>query len=454
MTADHLSAARPSRSDRFRDTILLFAAIRDRDHASVRQLLACDPGLVTAEEDWTTDEAFAASLPYAAHATPLVRAAGTGDVEVVRLLLDAGADPDGACGCAGGETPIWAATVVGAADVVAELLARGGSPNAAAFAGATALHVAIQRGRGDIARLLRDGGADAELADRGGRTPADWGGPVREEDPTAPPGMFATGIAALDLFAPIIRGTVQRWTAGYGLGQHVVLGAVARALCDLDCWYIGFEQDLVGAAEVEHGLAELGARARTRLVARGTEPALARERFARTVEDVAGAAGTPRLVVCLEARGHVHDVSLALPCLRAAAGVVATLVVDPFMGRLATPLSWPQEGYDAQVGFDRVRGARRLYPAIDPVTTMARVHPSDAHADLAARARSLLADYVAGDACLLLPEPEGPRHGAAQQLVRLLAQPLTVAEPFTSVPGRRIPYLDLLDAVSRILSAA
>src|SRR5262245_49195419 len=161
MTADHLSASRPSRSGRFRDTILLFGAIRDRDRASVRRLFARDPSLVSAEEDWTPEEAFAASLPYAAHATPLVRAAGAGDVELVRTLLAAGADPDGACGCAGAETPVWAATVAGAADVVAELLGRGADPNAAAFQGATALHVAVRRGRGDIAELLRAAGADA-----------------------------------------------------------------------------------------------------------------------------------------------------------------------------------------------------------------------------------------------------------------------------------------------------
>jgi len=454
MTADHLSAARPSRSERFRDTVLLFGAIRDRDHASVRRLLARDPGLVTAEEDWTTEEAFAASLPYAARATPLVRAAGTGDVELVRLLLDAGSDPREECGCAEGETPLWVATVVGAAEVVAELLARGANPNAAAFKGATPLHVAVQRGRDDIAHLLREAGADVGLADAGGRTPGDWAGLTGDQDPTAPPGMLPTGIDALDLFAPIVRGTVQRWAAGHGLGQYVVIGAIAQALRDLDCWFIGFEQDLVGAAEIEHSLAELGGRATTRLVARGTDPALARERFARTIEDVTGAVGTPRLIVCLEARGHAHDVAVALPSLRAAAGVAATLVVEPFTGQEPSAPSRPPEGYDAQVAFDRVRAARRLYPAIDPATTTTRVHPSEAHADLAARARSLLAEYLAADAKLLLPEPARPRAGAAQRLIRLLAQPLRVTEPFTSVPGRRTSYADLLAAVAEILSTA
>lgn len=453
MTADHLSAARPSRSRRFRDTVALFGAIRDRDRSTVRRLLARDPGLLSAEEDWSSAEAFAAHLPLAAHATPLVRAAGAGDLELVRLLLDAGADPDAECGCAGGETPLWAATLVGAADVVAELLARGVDPNATAFHGATALHVAAQRGRPDIARLLRDAGADAGVADGGGRTPADWAGPGWRDDPQAAPGLLATGIRALDLFAPIVRGTVQRWTNGYGLGQLVVLLGVVHALRDLDCWWIGFEQDLVGVTEIDHGLAELGARATVRLVTRDTEPALARERFARTAEAVAGAGG-PRLVVCLEAVGHAHDVGLALPRLRGAAGVAATLVVAPYTGRHDAAASSPPEGYDAQVAFDPVRAARRLYPAIDPATTVARVHPSEAHSGLASRARALLAEYAATDPDLSVQAPAGARGAAARRLIGLLAQPLAVAEPFTSTPGERSAYRELLAAAAEILANA
>jgi RNA polymerase sigma factor (sigma-70 family) len=443
------SAARPGP---VRDTVMLFAAIRDRDRALVRRLLASDPSLVSAEEDWTPEEAFAACLPYAAHATPLVRAAGAGDVPLVRSLLDAGADPDGACGCAGAETPVWAATVAGAAGVVAELLARGAQPDAAAFRGATPLHVAAQRGRHDIARLLRAAGAGADLRDAAGRTPSDWMRAGRARG-SGPSGVLVTGIRALDLFAPIVPGTVQRWTSDYGLGLLVVLVAVLHALSDLDPWVIGFEQELVGAAEMEHGLAELGAGATVRLVPRDTEPALARERFARVVEEAA-AASSPRLVACLGAHGHAHDVVLALPRLQASAGVAATLLVEPFSQRRTTARARPPEGCDAQVTFDRVRVARGLLPAIDPATTVATVHPGPAHAALAAGARALLAEYRTVDPELELPPPAGRRGEAAQRLVRLLAQPFTVAEPFTSVPGQWTSYEDLLGEVEEILSAA
>ena len=64
MATDALSAARPSRSDRFRATVLLFVAIRDRDVDTVPRLIRSDPGLVHATEDWSTDEALAAGLQF------------------------------------------------------------------------------------------------------------------------------------------------------------------------------------------------------------------------------------------------------------------------------------------------------------------------------------------------------------------------------------------------------
>jgi len=66
------------------------------------------------------------------------------------------------------------------------------------------------------------------------------------------------------------------------------------------------------------------------------------------------------------------------------------------------------------------------------------LYPSDAHADLAARARSLLVEYAATDADLRLPETADRRRRGAQRLIRLLTQPLTVVVTFgiVAVPAR------------------
>jgi RNA polymerase sigma-70 factor (ECF subfamily) len=448
MAADLLSNARPSRSDRFRDGLLLFEAIRRHDAVAVASILARDPSLVGAEEDWTPAEAFSAHVPFAAHATPLVRAAGAGDVGVVRVLLDAGADPGGRCGCAGGESPLWAATVVGAADVVKLLLDRGADPNVPAFQGATPLHVASQRSRHDLVHLLVAAGADPEAADPAGRTPADWSLAAPARSAEAAGEIAVTGIRALDLFAPLSRGCRQWWPAGYGLGQLVVLLAVADGLHGVEPWWIGFEQDLVDALFVEHGMAELGVRGTVRLAPRDLDAAAARRRFFEAVEAAASAGGSPRVVVCLDAPGHRHEVALALPGLAAAENVVATLVADAYEGTWPAGAERPPDGYDAMVTFDPVRARRGLYPALDPGATASRRYPSQRHERLATEARALLGHYAETDPELLLPDANGP----AERLIRYLAQPLATTTPFTSQPGEWTAYAELLDRVEQLLT--
>jgi len=429
MTAHQLAGSRPSRDGRFRDTILLFAAIRRRDHEAVADLLARDPELAHAREDWTAEEAFAAGLPYASQASALIRAAVAGDLALVRLLVRAGAEPGAPCACAGAETPLWAAAAAGWRDVVAFLLGAGADPDAAAFAGATPLHVAAMRGHDDLGRLLLAAGADPGQADDGGRVAADWTALPRPALP-APGDLVPTGIRALDLFAPLRRGHAQRWPAAYGLGQFVVLAEVAGAVAPAPTWWIGFAQGLIDRVEIAHLQHECSVPGEIRVAPRDARPTAARALFARALDEITAPGRTPGLVICLDAPGHAHDVAAALPRLASSAGVLATLVVEPFAGELpAAGLAVP-EGYDSQVAFDRGRLDRGVRPAIDPLRTLCRAYPSERHARLAAAARA----------------------DGGEALLRALTQPLVVAEPFTSVPGERTPYGELLDAVEAILA--
>jgi RNA polymerase sigma-70 factor (ECF subfamily) len=91
----------------FSDELELFLAVRRGDSAAVANLLARRPDLVRQRENWPAAEAHRARLPYAHHATALIRAAERGDLAIVKLLLEAGAGVDDACGCRTGETPLW-----------------------------------------------------------------------------------------------------------------------------------------------------------------------------------------------------------------------------------------------------------------------------------------------------------------------------------------------------------
>ncbi len=117
---------------------------------------------------------------YEPGATPFLRAAQSGDLALLRLLLEHGADP--ALATTNGTTPLMVASGIGWVEgvtyewseednlaTVRLLLELGADVNAADGDGRTALHGAAHKGRNDVVRLLVDHGADLAARDYGSR---------------------------------------------------------------------------------------------------------------------------------------------------------------------------------------------------------------------------------------------------------------------------------------------
>lgn len=117
--------------------------------------------------------------------TPFLRAAAAGDVEVMRLLLEHGADPNIATYA--GTTPLMAAAGVNWAvaetfDLGPEALLEavklahslGNDVNAVNSMGIAAIHGAANRGANDVIEYLAAHGARLDVADAQGRMPLDW----------------------------------------------------------------------------------------------------------------------------------------------------------------------------------------------------------------------------------------------------------------------------------------
>jgi ankyrin repeat protein len=121
-------------------------------------------------------------------ATPLYRAVRAIDLATVRLLLDRGANPSKAM--TDGSTPIMAAAGLGAprggdeevteagdrndpVDVLKALVEKGANVNAANDLGMTALHYAVQRGTERIIEYLAASGAKFDAKNKQGRTPVE-----------------------------------------------------------------------------------------------------------------------------------------------------------------------------------------------------------------------------------------------------------------------------------------
>jgi ankyrin repeat protein len=133
-----------------------------------------------AKESTETRTIFTHQWLYEDGATPFLRAAQSGDIELMRLLLSYGADP--MIATANNTTPLMVAAGIGWVDgvtfewgekqnleAVRLILDLGADVNAVDGDGRTALHGAAHKGRNDVVQLLADRGAKLDARDGGSR---------------------------------------------------------------------------------------------------------------------------------------------------------------------------------------------------------------------------------------------------------------------------------------------
>jgi RNA polymerase sigma factor (sigma-70 family) len=473
----HMQTLRPSQTTAFSDRVALFLAIRAGDEAGVRALLARDPTLHEAVETWDARGFFPErDVPVATQATPLIRAAETGELGIVRALLDAGAAVEGGCACNLRETPLWAAVVTGRREVAAELLARGADPGRRARSGIACLHAAAIRGDRALVELLLAHGADRDQRDGSGRRALDWAqlkGHAQlldllgaEASPASTPTSvkpepgepFATGIKAIDLFVPLSRGSLVLVDGGAGVGRNVLLAELAErarregtesvwALWQREPWS---ERELHTLLHETH----IGAHVHV-LSHEGALAAPARELPARALSlcDALLARGARHVQLTLfEQPGVRAAIEALLPALgrRPDGTSVTTFVVPPWQTAGDGPLALAPP-LDACIAFDPKLASALCFPAVDPLRSRSRLlegaKATDEHAACADRARALL----------LAAQQAGERAESdvaverSQRLRAYLTQPFHVAEAFSGRPGVSVELGTLLRDVRAIL---
>jgi uncharacterized protein len=105
--------------------------------------------------------------------TPLHLAAFFGGVEAVAAILATGADPDADNDNVFKVHPIHSASAVGDRASVRLLLEAGANPNVRQEGGFTPLHTAAHNADAELAKLLLEHGADPDAANDEGKTPRD-----------------------------------------------------------------------------------------------------------------------------------------------------------------------------------------------------------------------------------------------------------------------------------------
>jgi hypothetical protein len=216
---------------------------------------------------------------------------------------------------------------------------------------------------------------------------------------------------------------------------------------------IGFEHGPFEPVEFETDARESGTPATIDLVPPG-DPAERRRRFAASLERVAGAPGR-KVVTCIPAPGHEHDITVALPSLAADQSVLMTFVSAVYSSEESVIPEALPEGFDARLTFNRPRASAGLHPAIQPHRTSTRRYPNDRHQRIADAAREMLAAYERLDRGFALPDPMTFDDAAwatkAQALVRYLAHSFRPFELRTAEPASDDTVAEVLDAVEALL---
>lgn len=479
---------RPSRDDTFGNRVRFFLALKNDDLLQVRQLLRRQPELIETKTEWgVASDGWYWPLGN----TALHWAAGTGNEALAELLLEYGADvnePDQM-----GKTPLVRAAHMGQTEMVRWLLQHGANPAGRTASdregptGFTPLHIAVIQNHAGIVELLLVHGADASATDDEGRTPLDWahikglpglvellGGEIKDEaqpiGPEAPRAgenisLWETGVKAIDLMAPLQWGGRNGiFTPLSGVGLDVMVAELVRRLAH----YAGGSAVQIG---LEHGdFTEKSRRLMWHNVGmddgvelffgrEGDSPTRQRHLAERAVERVLEVAETRPVMflaythIALEEgvmeilqRAHEHD------------RVTTLLVGSETIGAEPSVLT----DLDAALTFDRGRARQGLWPAVDPVHSYSTAYGNERHERVAKRAQRLFRRYqdlepiyenqgMDGFDMALYGQAERKAVIRARRLHRFLTQRLFVAEPWTGVPGEFVRLEKTLETAEAIL---
>jgi F-type H+/Na+-transporting ATPase subunit beta len=389
-----------------------------------------------------------------------------------------------------GMTPLHTAVWMGQETIIKRLLASGASLNATTNNGHTPLHFAVMRNYREAVTALLEAGARIDLVDKNGRTPMDWAvlknaksiiehlvgqgadqptiARTPERSPASATSVMETGIKAIDLFAPLIRGgrngiltphsnvgalvllteLVLRMNTLYG-SQTICLGLDDENFTSRDFQLLSRDAGIVDAVTAIFGKVNDSATQRGAML----ELALGKANDLRAQSEE----------VFFLVLNHMTLYEDFMARLKAISKKDAGITTIYFGGQTAGAEPKPLADLDAVITFDLGRAKRALYPAVDPISSRSRLlqerKVSKAHQELAAKARSLLRRYqdlqpiIESRGLDLLPAEEDRKSvERAGRLDRFLTQPFHWTEPWTNLPEVHVPLGETLEGCRAILA--
>ncbi|WP_195573925.1 hypothetical protein [Paenibacillus sp. 1001270B_150601_E10] len=257
--------------------------------------------------------------------------------------------------------------------------------------------------------------------------------------------MIETGIKALDLFAPVVRGGTVGFVARPNMGQLVLL------------------------AELMHRMKKRGFATvywDTGSDASGINHIQTQSQFVHTSQG--------DLYNCIVNLRDEKDIFLGVDRSTVLSGELLSLQ-DRLREAGARPITialvdikcevvddqWAYGPLDTLWRFDADMISRNIYPAIDPIgstsTVLEGAHLEAAHLTLQQRARKLLRRYrelrplVTAQGLEKMTETDQQLYKRGERLESYLSQPFFVSEPYTKKSGEWVSLYEAMDDVKRIL---
>lgn len=257
--------------------------------------------------------------------------------------------------------------------------------------------------------------------------------------------MIETGIKALDLFAPVVRGGTVGLVARPGMGQLVLLGELMLRLRKR-----GFATLLWDPQTDVPGLNLV--REHAEIICTNKDEVHKQTIAIRDERDILLAVDRTMVL-----SGELF--SLREQLQEAGTRPVTFALVDT-RGEAADEEA-PFGPLDTLWRFDTDLISRGFYPAVDPVfstsTVLEGAQLDAVHLTIQQRARKLLRRYrelrplAAAQGLEKMTEFDRQLYKRGERLESFLTQPFFVAEPHTKKPGETLSLYDTLDDVRRIL---
>jgi F-type H+-transporting ATPase subunit beta len=303
----------------------------------------------------------------------------------------------------------------------------------------------------DAAGAPIDGGAPIDAA---GQLPIDRA--VGADAAPLPDQLLETGIKAIDLYAPLVRGGTIPIMAGWGVGKVVVSleliqrvaarrgGCAVMALLDHPTY--GMDEmvaELRGSGIDKQAVLVVGQQ---------DDPQAARDRAGLaglTLAEYFCDQGRETLLFIEENLVSSETVERFRTRRRSGASAALTILLwqqnPPTMPTGEQVFSQLLAERDGQLVLSRALGARRIYPALDPLASTSRLLDQRVlgaeHVRVARAVQDLLRRY--GDAEIGGAAGDDARlRGRAQRALLFQSQPFYVAETFTGLPGEYVPLAE------------